>query len=251
MFVRWRNLRGVWRTLQMEGHWLLVLKMVRVTVCGLNCNKVFPIKVPLLREFWSVLRSFESLKSQTVTFRNYLHEVNSKIRDKRYFGCEGLCFILVYFYGLEIIFSEANNGITKNTVCNRVAHGLIVRCFLRFWQRKEAAPASHRDTTGIPNSKLYFWGLWELQGALKDLRMFLFCFTGSFQVVDSTTLDDIVGFHHRKEEISDIKFSPGKWQFINYFELKFQIKFTFWRQKWLHRSTNRFAVFFFSLESDD
>ena len=34
--------------------------------------------------------------------------------------------------------------------------------------------------------------------------------TGSFQVVDSTTLDDIIGFHHRKEEISDIKFSPGK-----------------------------------------
>ena len=39
--------------------------------------------------------------------------------------------------------------------------------------------------------------------------MSLSCITGSFQVVDSTTLDDIVGFHHRKEEISDIKFSPG------------------------------------------
>ena len=36
------------------------------------------------------------------------------------------------------------------------------------------------------------------------------CSLGSFQVVDSSTLDDIVGFHHRKEEISDIKFSPGK-----------------------------------------
>ena len=155
-----------------------------------------------------------------------------------------------YFYGLEIIFSEANNGITKNTISNRVAHGLIVRCLLRFWQRKEAAPVNHWDTTRIPNSRLYFLGLWGLLGALKDLHMFLSCFTGSFQVVDSTTLDDIVGFHHRKEEISDIKFSPGKWQFINYFELKFQIKFTFWRQKWLHRSTNRFAVFF-SLESDD
>lgn len=45
---------------------------------------------------------------------------------------------------------------------------------------------------------------------LKDLHMFLSCIAGSFQVVDSTTLDDIVGFHHRKEEISDIKFSPGK-----------------------------------------
>ena len=46
---------------------------------------------------------------------------------------------------------------------------------------------------------------------LKDLHMFMPCITGSFQVVDSTTLDDIVGFHHRKEEISDIKFSPGKY----------------------------------------
>ncbi|XP_020620193.1 echinoderm microtubule-associated protein-like 6, partial [Orbicella faveolata] len=37
---------------------------------------------------------------------------------------------------------------------------------------------------------------------------------GSFQVVDSTTLDDIVGFHHRKEEISDIKFSPGQGKYL-------------------------------------
>ena len=32
---------------------------------------------------------------------------------------------------------------------------------------------------------------------------------GSFSVVDSTTLEDINTFHHRKEEISDMKFSPG------------------------------------------
>ncbi|PFX18604.1 Echinoderm microtubule-associated protein-like 6 [Stylophora pistillata] len=37
---------------------------------------------------------------------------------------------------------------------------------------------------------------------------------GSFQVVDSSTLDDIVGFHHRKEEISDIKFSPGQGKYL-------------------------------------
>lgn len=37
---------------------------------------------------------------------------------------------------------------------------------------------------------------------------------GSFQVVDSTTLDDIIGFHHRKEEISDIKFSPGQGKYL-------------------------------------
>ena len=37
-------------------------------------------------------------------------------------------------------------------------------------------------------------------------------------MVDSSTLEDIVGFHHRKEEISDIKFSPGRvvftWSFF-------------------------------------
>lgn len=33
---------------------------------------------------------------------------------------------------------------------------------------------------------------------------------GSFHVIDAETLDDIVAFSHRKEEISDIRFSPGK-----------------------------------------
>ena len=28
--------------------------------------------------------------------------------------------------------------------------------------------------------------------------------------MDANSLEDIVGFHHRKEEISDIKFSPGQ-----------------------------------------
>ena len=32
---------------------------------------------------------------------------------------------------------------------------------------------------------------------------------GSFVVVHCSTLEDVIGFHHRKEEISDIKFSPG------------------------------------------
>lgn len=32
---------------------------------------------------------------------------------------------------------------------------------------------------------------------------------GSFHVIDANTLEDIVAFHHRKEEISDIRFSPG------------------------------------------
>lgn len=46
--------------------------------------------------------------------------------------------------------------------------------------------------------------------AVSFVSLLIVALTGSFQVVDSTTLDDIVGFHHRKEEISDIKFSPGE-----------------------------------------
>lgn len=32
---------------------------------------------------------------------------------------------------------------------------------------------------------------------------------GSFHVVNADTLEDIVAFHHRKENISDVKFSTG------------------------------------------
>lgn len=32
---------------------------------------------------------------------------------------------------------------------------------------------------------------------------------GSFMVVNADTLEDMVSFHHRKEMIADIKFSPG------------------------------------------
>jgi microtubule-associated protein-like 6 len=39
-------------------------------------------------------------------------------------------------------------------------------------------------------------------------------FSGSFVVVDSSTLEDIIEFQHRKEEISDIKFSPGQGTFL-------------------------------------
>lgn len=38
----------------------------------------------------------------------------------------------------------------------------------------------------------------------------LVIFSGSFVVVDTQALDEMIGFHHRKEEISDVKFSPGK-----------------------------------------
>lgn len=41
--------------------------------------------------------------------------------------------------------------------------------------------------------------------------MFYFGFsTGSFIVVNSDNMEEVISFHHRKEEISDIKFSPGK-----------------------------------------
>ena len=33
---------------------------------------------------------------------------------------------------------------------------------------------------------------------------------GSFVVINSDTMDEVYTAHHRKEEISDIKFSPGK-----------------------------------------
>lgn len=32
---------------------------------------------------------------------------------------------------------------------------------------------------------------------------------GSFLILDAKTLEKVVSFHDRKEEISDIKFSPG------------------------------------------
>ena len=33
---------------------------------------------------------------------------------------------------------------------------------------------------------------------------------GGFLILDAVTLEKIVGFKDRKEEISDVKFSPGK-----------------------------------------
>lgn len=33
---------------------------------------------------------------------------------------------------------------------------------------------------------------------------------GSFMVVNGENMEEVISFHHRKEEISDIKFSPGK-----------------------------------------
>lgn len=34
---------------------------------------------------------------------------------------------------------------------------------------------------------------------------------GSFLIVNADTLEDLVSFHHRKDIISDIRFSPGSW----------------------------------------
>ncbi len=38
---------------------------------------------------------------------------------------------------------------------------------------------------------------------------------GSCVVVNADTLETIVSFHHRKEEISDVKFSPSQYQTRN------------------------------------
>ena len=48
---------------------------------------------------------------------------------------------------------------------------------------------------------------------------------GSFQVVNSDKMDEVISLHHRKEEISDIKFSPGMYRFevkIDGFCVKYQ-----------------------------
>ena len=37
----------------------------------------------------------------------------------------------------------------------------------------------------------------------------IYNYLGSFVVLDTESLEEIVGYSHRKEEISDIKFSPG------------------------------------------
>lgn len=42
---------------------------------------------------------------------------------------------------------------------------------------------------------------------------------GSFLVVNADTLEDMVTFHHRKEIISDIRFSQGKHQTLHVFRI--------------------------------
>lgn len=38
---------------------------------------------------------------------------------------------------------------------------------------------------------------------------------GSFLIVNADTLEDLVSFHHRKDIISEIRFSPGKLTLIS------------------------------------
>lgn len=47
-------------------------------------------------------------------------------------------------------------------------------------------------------TKFYFW-----------FQEIIYNYLGSFVVLDTESLEEIVGYSHRKEEISDIKFSPG------------------------------------------
>lgn len=53
---------------------------------------------------------------------------------------------------------------------------------------------------------------------------------GSFLIVNADTLEDLVSFHHRKDIISDIRFSPGLWftftilhQFQNSYEMQIDL----------------------------
>ena len=45
---------------------------------------------------------------------------------------------------------------------------------------------------------------------LFSCQTFVVILVGSFVVVNADTLEDMVQFHHRKQEISDIRFSPGE-----------------------------------------
>ena len=48
-----------------------------------------------------------------------------------------------------------------------------------------------------------------LLGKLKHGSFTCLFVSGSFVVLNSETMEEMASFHHRKEEISDIKFSPG------------------------------------------
>ena len=39
---------------------------------------------------------------------------------------------------------------------------------------------------------------------------------GSFLIVNADTLEDLVSFHHRKDIITDIRFSPGEYVTIRH-----------------------------------
>lgn len=63
----------------------------------------------------------------------------------------------------------------------------------------------------LPHQKQFSIRTYKLQ---RTKRSVFILFLGSFVVVDSSTLDDIIEFQHRKEEISDIKFSPGQGKYL-------------------------------------
>ena len=56
---------------------------------------------------------------------------------------------------------------------------------------------------------------------------------GGFLILDAVTLEKIVGFKDRKEEISDVKFSPGKQVFVlrqahAHVVFSSKVRFTIW-----------------------
>ena len=50
---------------------------------------------------------------------------------------------------------------------------------------------------------------WYIGKLIFGINLLRFFTKGSFVVLDTESLEEVVGFSHRKEEISDIKFSPG------------------------------------------
>ena len=64
-----------------------------------------------------------------------------------------------------------------------------------------------------------------VQKITSDFLKILLLIVGSFVVLDTESLEEIMGYTHRKEEISDIKFSPGKimWALCQVSRFRFQL----------------------------
>ena len=67
-------------------------------------------------------------------------------------------------------------------------------------QKEEKEDEGRRDGVGRHNPR------WEREKVGSSSS----CLLGSFVVVDAESLEQLAAYHHRKEEISDVKFSPSE-----------------------------------------